>query len=249
MERAIELSVAGAVLHVEVDGPDDVATMLTWNGAGCSSRMWDAVLPKLTDRYRVVRFDVRGTGRSTPTEDAEKQYTFEQYTEDAIRILDELGVAQCHLWSMAWGSRAALAFAAWKPERVLRAAFFDASIGAADVAAQKSGHEKALELQAAAGVAPFERPQGWNHHEHPDSVRSALAAAARVDLSALVPSLSMPVLVATGDCDPNLASSRELALRAPNAHLVVMKNVGHGSVLQRPDLTSDLVIEFLGDAS
>ena len=243
----MELSVAGAVLHVDLDGSEDAAAILMWNGAGCSSRMWDAVLPKIADRYRVIRFDVRGTGRSTPTEDPETQYTLGQYTEDAIRILEEVGVERCHLWSMAWGSRAALAFAAWKPERVMRAAFFDASIGAPDVAAQRSGHEKALELQVAEGVAPFARPQGWNHHEHLDSLRPALAAAARVDLSALVPSLSMPVLVATGDCDPNLASSRELVRRAPDARLVVMKNVGHGSVLQRPDLTSDLLLEFLAD--
>ena len=45
-----------------------------------------------------------------------------------------------------------------------------------------------------------------------------------------------PLLVATGDHDPNLASSRELVARIPGARLEVLEQVGHGSVLQRPDL-------------
>lgn len=54
----------------------------------------------------------------------------------------------------------------------------------------------------------------------------------------------MPVLVATGDHDPNLASSRELVSLAPNARLVVLKDVGHGSVLQRPDLAAQAFLDF-----
>ena len=56
--------------------------------------------------------------------------------------------------------------------------------------------------------------------------------------------LNMPILVMTGDHDPNLHSSKEIIGQLKNAQLVVLKNVGHGSVLQRPDLTSKNVIEF-----
>ena len=55
----------------------------------------------------------------------------------------------------------------------------------------------------------------------------------------------MPTLVATGDHDPNLASSRDLVATAPDAHLVVLENVGHGSVLQRPGLTTDIFLDFV----
>ena len=54
----------------------------------------------------------------------------------------------------------------------------------------------------------------------------------------------MPVLVATGDHDPNLEYSREIVETVPGARLVVMENVGHGSVLQRPDLTTRVFLEF-----
>jgi pimeloyl-ACP methyl ester carboxylesterase len=75
--------VEGAKLNIEVSGPTDKPAVLFWNGAGCTLHMWDKVVPKLMDRFRLIRFDIRGTGASTPTEDPETRYTFEQYADDA----------------------------------------------------------------------------------------------------------------------------------------------------------------------
>ena len=88
------------------------------------------------------------------------------------------------------------------------------------------------------------RAEGWNVHNTPDEVPAALAAARKFDLPGVVPMLTMPVLVATGDHDPNLASSKDLVKRAPDAGLVILENVGHGSVMQRPDLAADVFLEF-----
>jgi len=46
----------------------------------------------------------------------------------------------------------------------------------------------------------------------------------------------MPLMLVTGDHDPNLISSREIDAKLTNASLTILKNVGHGSILQRPDL-------------
>ncbi|HIG39830.1 MAG: alpha/beta hydrolase [bacterium] len=240
----IKIEATGSTLNVEVSGPDSTPAVLLWNGAGCTLHMWDVVVSKLADRFRLVRFDVRGTGESTPAEDPESQYTFEQYATDANLILDTLKVSKCHVWSMAWGSRAALAYCSLNPARVISAALFDASIGAADPEAQKSGAKQAVALQIESGVSRFQRPEGWNVHQVPDAVPAALAAAAKFDLREAVARLTMPVLVATGDHDPNLASSRELEELATDARLKIFKNVGHGSVLQRPDLAADAFVEF-----
>lgn len=240
----IKIEATGSTLNVEVSGPENTPVVLLWNGAGCTLHMWDVVVSKLEDRFRLIRFDVRGTGESTPTEDPASQYTFEQYGADANLILDTLQVLKCHVWSMAWGSRAALAYCSLNPARVISAALYDASIGAADPEAQKSGAKQAVALQIESGVGRFPRPEGWNVHQVPDTVPQALAAAAKFNLREAVPRLTMPVLVATGDHDPNLVSSRELVELAPNARLKIFKNVGHGSVLQRPDLTMDAFLGF-----
>ena len=93
----MQLDVDDCQLHVEVDGPDDAPAVLLWNGARCTLRQWDLVVPRLMDRYRLLRFDVRGIGESTPS----ASYNFETYADDANRLLDSAGVTQCHVWSMA----------------------------------------------------------------------------------------------------------------------------------------------------
>ena len=232
----MQLKVEGATLHYEVDGRHECPAVLLWHGAHCTLRMWDHVVSRLQDDFQLIRFDVRGVGKSTPAADPEKQYTFEQYSRDANDLLDACAVARCHVWAMAWGSRAALAYCSLFPERVLSASLFDASIGAADVKAQREGAKVALGKQVASGMRRFEYPAGWNVHDTPEMVPLAMAAAAKFNLKAAVPRLTMPLLVATGDHDPNLASSRELVAAAPAAQLEVFTSVGHGSVLQRPDL-------------
>ena len=94
----------------------------------------------------------------------------------------------------------------------------------------------AIEKQISQGIKKNEKPANYNLNHQPELVPSALAAAASFDLSSAINQLSLPVLLVTGDHDPNLASSREINKTLVNSSLQVLENVGHGSVLQRPDL-------------
>ena len=239
----MHIQTAGATIHAEVDGPEGAAALLLWHGAHCTLRSWDLVVPRLADRYRIIRFDVRGHGASPPAREPASGYTFEQYADDANGLLDHFGVTTCHVWGFAWGARAALAYVALHPKRALSAALYDASIGRADVRAQREGTREAVRRQRAAGIG-FQPPEGWNVHADADAAQASLSAMRRFDLPAAVDRLSMPTLVATGDLDPNLASSRDLAARAPDARLAVLPDVGHGSVLQRPDLVVETWLAF-----
>jgi len=239
------LNMTGAIVHYQVSGDPARPAILFWNGAGCSLQMWNNIVKRLKEDFYLIRFDVRGTGRSSATANPAREYSFEQYADDVISILNSLGVDVCHVWAMAWGSRAALAFCALQQARVRSAAFFDLSIGKADVEAQQQQSRVARKKQYAAGIVEEPAPLGWNQHNHPEEVPKALSAAARYDLRAAAANLALPVLVATGDHDPNLASSREFVAMTPSASLVVMPDVGHGSVLQRPGLTTAIYEEFL----
>ena len=243
------LEVNGATLHVEVDGPAGAPALLLWNGATCTTHMWDNVVPELAERFRVIRFDVRGTGQSTPAATEEDQFTFEQYSRDAIALLAHFGYKRSLVWSMAWGSRAAVAYAGLHPERVQLLALYDASVGRADVEAQAAGREKALAAQDAADIERVERPPGWNDNRDRETMRTALRASRKTDLPAMLPRITAPTLVSTGDFDPNLESSRRIAREIADARLVIMENVGHGSVLQRPDLATKIFLEFVDEHS
>mgnify|MGYP000902173269 FL=1 len=239
----MKIQVKDASLEVEVSEDTDKPALLLWNGAGCNLRMWDTVIPLLTTNFKTIAFDVRGVGQSSPSEDS-TLYTYEQYAEDVNLILNELEEKQVHIWSMAWGTRAAIAYCSLFPEKAISAVLSDASIDAADTEAQKAGAREAVTKQLALGISKFNKPEGWNVHQDNTSMMSAMTAIGKFDLSKVLDKLTMPVMVMTGDHDPNLSSSKKLVERLSNAKLVELKNVGHGSILQRPDLTTKEFLEF-----
>jgi proline iminopeptidase len=88
-------------------------------GSGCgpgSRRLFDP------ERYRVVLFDQRGCGRSTPhasDPDADMSVnTTEHLLADMERLRERLGIEQWLLWGGSWGSTLILAYAERHPDRV-----------------------------------------------------------------------------------------------------------------------------------
>ena len=240
----MQIDVEGAILNYEISGDSSNPTLVLWHGAGCSLRMWDIALNSLKDRFFCIAFDVRGAGQSIAGIEPPDQFTFEQYSKDINAILEELEIQKLHLWSMAWGTRAAMAYCSLNPGKVLSAVFSDASIGVADVAAQKEGVKKALSIQDESGITRFDLPLGWNKHRNLETAGLSLSAAAKFNLSEVIEELQLPIMLMTGDHDPNLESSKEILDRLPLAKLKILEGVGHGSVLQRPDLTVTNFFEF-----
>ncbi|MFD8258725.1 alpha/beta fold hydrolase [Streptomyces griseoluteus] len=76
------------------------------------SRIWDGLLPELTARYRVIRFDVRGYGRSPQPTAAYSML------EDLHAVLDHFGLGRVRLVGCSMGGGTALGFALQQPERV-----------------------------------------------------------------------------------------------------------------------------------
>ena len=228
---------SGATLHVQTNGDPASPALMLWPSGSSTLHVWDHLAPRLAETFHVLRFDIRGVGQSTPATNATTdQYTFEQYAKDARRVLDHLGIDACHVWSQSWGSRPAIAFAALHPERVLSAAFYAANTDLPDVSAQREGTREAAERRRAAGVETPPIPEGIGNHKDPTTVPLAMQALRKFNLAAVIPQLKMPVLIATGDHDPNLTSSREIAETAPNARLVELRDVGHNAILEHPGL-------------
>ena len=240
----MQIETEGSTLNYEISGDSSSPALVLWHGAGCTLRMWDTALKGLKDSFFCIAFDIRGAGQSQVNSKLSDQFTFEQYSEDVNLILKELDIKKLHVWSMAWGTRAAIAYCSLNPEKVLSAVFSDASIGKADVTAQKEGLKRALSIQDKGGVPRFDLPLGWNEHLDSDTAQFSLSAASMFNLSDVIEGLTMPIRIMTGDYDPNLHSSKKILQRLPSAELKILEGVGHGSILQRPDLTVENFIEF-----
>ena len=125
----MQIKAEGATINYEISGDSSYPALVLWHGAGCTLRMWDTVLKDLKDSFFCIAFDVRGAGESIAGIGPSDQFTFEQYSKDINSILEELEIQKFHLWSMAWGTRAAIAYCSLNPEKVLSAVFSDASVG------------------------------------------------------------------------------------------------------------------------
>ncbi|MEP6633528.1 MAG: prolyl aminopeptidase, partial [Luteimonas sp.] len=83
-------------------------------GAGCSPKMRCFHDP---DKYRIVLFDQRGSGRSTPHADLVDNTTG-HLVADMERLRDKLGIERWQVFGGSWGSTLALAYAQAHPQRV-----------------------------------------------------------------------------------------------------------------------------------
>ena len=92
-------------------------TVLMLHGNAESGLAWHAWVPVLARRYRVVRPDMRGFGRSTPMP-RDFRWTLDVIIDDYARLMDDLGVARFHLIGAKIGGTIARAFAARRPDRV-----------------------------------------------------------------------------------------------------------------------------------
>lgn len=81
-------------------------------------RMWDAVVPELSQRHTVIRYDLRGFGES-----AAPTGPFSE-TDDLRRLLDHLGHERVRLVGASWGGRVAVDFSLAHPGRVHSLALF-----------------------------------------------------------------------------------------------------------------------------
>jgi pimeloyl-ACP methyl ester carboxylesterase len=102
--------VGGEVWAEHVAGPG-VPLVLLHPGIG-DSRVWDPMMSRLVERHRVVRYDVRGYGRSPlPTSEF-------SLVEDLVSVLDQLQLEQVVLVGCSMGGDTALTLALDHPERV-----------------------------------------------------------------------------------------------------------------------------------
>ena len=74
-----------------------------------------AVVPALSQRYRTIIFDCRGTGRSSKPKDG---YTVQQFAQDGIALLSHLRISRCHLVGFALGGQIVQAMAIARPDLV-----------------------------------------------------------------------------------------------------------------------------------
>jgi NAD(P)-dependent dehydrogenase (short-subunit alcohol dehydrogenase family)/pimeloyl-ACP methyl ester carboxylesterase len=102
-ERIVDSS--GAVrIAVYEEGNPDGPTLVMVHGWPDSHVVWDGVIPLLADRFRVIRYDNRGVGK-TSVPKAVSAYTMACYADDFAAVVDAMAAGQpVHVLAHDWGS-------------------------------------------------------------------------------------------------------------------------------------------------
>ena len=105
-----------SLYYEQCGNPDGKPVVLLHGGpgAGCSDKMRRFHDPA---KYRIVLFDQRGAGRSTPHADLVDNTTW-HLVADIEALREHLGIARWQVFGGSWGSTLALAYAERHPERV-----------------------------------------------------------------------------------------------------------------------------------
>ncbi|KAH6913446.1 prolyl aminopeptidase serine peptidase [Coprinopsis sp. MPI-PUGE-AT-0042] len=69
------------------------------------------------EKYKIILFDQRGAGKSTPTASIEDNTTWD-LVKDVEKVREKLGIEKWHVFGGSWGSTLSLAYAQSHPERV-----------------------------------------------------------------------------------------------------------------------------------
>ncbi|MDC0765888.1 alpha/beta fold hydrolase [Streptomyces sp. HD] len=122
MDHLIDLDTApGIRLWAEDQGASDAPPLLLIMGAQASGLGWpDELVSLLATRHRVIRYDHRDTGRSTWAYD-DHPYPLTALADDALAVLDALGVTRAHVVGMSLGGMLTQLLMTDHPDRLLSA--------------------------------------------------------------------------------------------------------------------------------
>jgi 3-oxoadipate enol-lactonase len=112
------ISCSTGSFNVAYNGQKDAPALLLSNSLTCDLSMWERVLPTLSTRFHVIRYDGRGQGGSVTTPGP---YTMEQLGNDALSVLDASGIERAHVCGVSMGGMVGMWLATHVPHRIGRA--------------------------------------------------------------------------------------------------------------------------------
>jgi pimeloyl-ACP methyl ester carboxylesterase len=253
----------------EVRGREHGTPLLLIRPLGGSMALWGTFRTLLEEQFRVISFDLRGVGRSSP---ADEWSTTRRLAVDALRVLNELEVDEANVFGLSLGGMIATWMGILAPTRVRKLCV--ASAPARGFELRGSGLRRGFQLAACFArrdveVCLVHRMLSASFQaQNPDAVRSidsmlrlnptprgtlldlALASVLH-DTGGKLHRIRATTLVLAGQNDKLLGPdcSRVLARAIPRAQFEIIPDSGHDLTLEQPELTADRVTRFLRSRS
>lgn len=262
-----EAKVGDLRIVYDVAGEGDPVLMI--NGIGATRGGWDLQVPAISAEYKAITFDNRDVGQTGPG-DRTDFYSMRQFADDAVGLLDALGIDRAHIVGASMGGCIAQEFAIAYPSRT-RSVTIICSWAAVDRWMAELW-EQWEHLFAAQGPVEWARTtwlwvftHRW-YDRNPSQLNEMIAAAeadphpqtlpmylrqshAAKTFAAIdrLPSIAAPAHVIVGAEDIFTAPrySQQIAALIPGSTLTILPNAGHGAFWETTEAFNEAVLDFL----
>lgn len=112
------VEIQGLKIFYREAGPTKAPTVLLLHGFPSSSRMWEPLLPLLTDKYHLIAPDYPGFGNSSTPSPSHFEYTFDNLARVMGVLATKLGITNYVLFMQDYGGPVGFRMALAHPERV-----------------------------------------------------------------------------------------------------------------------------------
>ena len=248
-------------------------TVLLYHGYARNMQFWQHFVPLLADNYRVLRFDARGCGETTQPP-VGSVFTLAQFVDDAMGLLDALGIDRVHWVGESSGGILGMTAALSHPARLRTLTMCDTPFQRpADIASTyfvgESDREAAFEKYGVGGwcrktlsyridtsKASPELCEWYiaQMDKNPQHIAVALERMiGKTDLWPRLPQIKTPTLILAGEKSAVAKPSmmKDMQERMPAAKLVAIRGIGHGVNMLAPEECAREIRAFIenhGDA-
>jgi pimeloyl-ACP methyl ester carboxylesterase len=255
--------VNGTRLYYEVAGMGEPLVLI--HGLFLNNKMWDDQFSEFSKQFKVIRYDMRGYGKSSNPKEEEPYSNH----EDLKALLDYLNTSKAHILGLSLGGSNAINFTLEYPENVTSLTLADPHLNGFNYSkefliwitslfrlARETSLEAALDtfLEGALFNAAMMKPSvavkmrdlvstysGWKLLNNDPVTETDPPASDRLS------EISCPVLVLVGEQDimDYRSIADKIASEVPNVSKCVIKDVGHMSNMEDPETFNKEVLSFL----
>jgi 3-oxoadipate enol-lactonase len=247
--------------HHVVDGPEDAEVLVLGPSIGTDVGLFDAQVAGLADRWRTVRFDLRGHGRSPVVPGP---YSIAELTADVVGLLDSLGVDRCHYLGVSLGGAIGQWLGVHHAER-LSTLTICASAAQFPDPPQWPARAAAVRAKGTAAMVPSrlgtwytrdfvsrqpeeaERLLDMLRNTSPEGYAGCCEAIGTFDVRDSLGRITVPTLVLAGAEDPATPPElvRAIANGIPGARFQVVPNAAHLPNAEQPGIVNAAVADHL----
>jgi 3-oxoadipate enol-lactonase len=250
----------GCPLNVTVEGQDNAPVLMLSNSLGTDLHMWDPQVKAFTEKFRVVRYDRRGHGKSGAPKGP---YSMEQLGRDVLSIIDGLGIKSVNWCGLSMGGMVGQWLGANAPDRMEKLILSNTTCVYADRTPWfdriKFVREKGL-----TAIVPGNMERWFTkdfRERSPDTMKwmtdmflttpiegyvGCCEAIAAMDHRDLLPKIKAPTLVIAGKYDPatNVEAGEYIKSNIPGAKISILE-AAHIANVEAPEAYTKTVLDFL----